>query len=126
MKGKKGILPIPFLRKSLNRDFREIFNNMKTFTKTRAPYPIQASSVPSTARTPSKTEGREARGKEDIRQRAQAFLRMWLHPSQGPERDRSEPDCKVEWVGGREEKQQERRMMASTTKKIIVGRRRSS
>ena len=50
MKGKKGILPIPFLRKSLNRDFREIFNNMKTFTKTKAPYPIQASSVPSTAR----------------------------------------------------------------------------
>ena len=33
MKGKKGILPIPFLRKSLNRDFREIFNNIKTFTR---------------------------------------------------------------------------------------------
>ena len=76
MKGKKGILPIPFLRKSLNRDFREIFNNMKTFTKTMAPYPIQALSVPSIARKPSKTEGREARGKEEIRQKAQAFLRM--------------------------------------------------
>ena len=71
MKGKKGILPIPFLRKSLNRDFREIFNNMKTFTKTRAPYPIQASSVPSTARTPSKQrEGKlEEKKRSDRRPR---------------------------------------------------------
>ena len=56
-----------------------------------------------------KTEGREARGKEENRQKVKAFLRKRLHLSQGPERDQSEPDCKVEWVSGREEEPQRKK-----------------
>ena len=51
-KDEKGVLLSLILKKSLNRFFCEMFNNMNTLTETRAPDPIQASSVPSMTRKP--------------------------------------------------------------------------
>ena len=107
---KEGIgdLPSPVIKKSLNMNLREMFQNMKTLTKTRASGPIQASSTSSKARKPSKPEGREGRGKEENREKAEAFLRRWICPKQSPEWDRLEPGCRVERVSGREDEPLER------------------